>query len=130
MSEHDGRATCSACRIDPLTMDRPSGAASRPSEHGELLEIGVVNAAKIVNMRRDPGCRRGGRLRPGPGRRPVGGLGEPGPAAPLPERVAGIDLFPALLAEAERRALPVYFLGAKPEVLDQMLRRGRRRFPG
>jgi N-acetylglucosaminyldiphosphoundecaprenol N-acetyl-beta-D-mannosaminyltransferase len=49
--------------------------------------------------------------------------------APLPERVAGIDLFTRLLAEAERRGLSVYFLGAKPEVLEEMVARVRRKHP-
>ena len=44
-------------------------------------------------------------------------------ASPLPERVAGIDLFEALLDLADRERLRVYLLGATPEVLDR--RRGR-----
>lgn len=50
--------------------------------------------------------------------------------APLPERVAGIDLFLRLLAEAESTGISVYFLGAKEEVLEEMLRRVADRFPG
>lgn len=50
--------------------------------------------------------------------------------APLPERVAGIDLFLRLLAEAESAGISVYFLGAKEEVLEEMLRRVADRFPG
>jgi N-acetylglucosaminyldiphosphoundecaprenol N-acetyl-beta-D-mannosaminyltransferase len=49
--------------------------------------------------------------------------------APLPERVAGIDLFMRLLAEAEPRGIPVYFLGAKKDVLDTMIGEVRSRFP-
>jgi N-acetylglucosaminyldiphosphoundecaprenol N-acetyl-beta-D-mannosaminyltransferase len=49
--------------------------------------------------------------------------------APLPERVAGIDLFLRLLAEAEASDIPVYFLGARQEVLERMLRRVADRFP-
>ena len=49
--------------------------------------------------------------------------------APLPERVAGVDLFMNLLAAAEDRGDRVYFLGARPEVLAAMLERGGRRFP-
>lgn len=49
--------------------------------------------------------------------------------APVPERVAGIDLMEALLGEAEARAWPVYFLGARREVLDRFLSTVRDRYP-
>src|SRR5215831_12489179 len=50
--------------------------------------------------------------------------------APLPERVAGVDLFMELLAESARRGYRVYFLGARPDVLARMLEEAGRRFPG
>lgn len=40
---------------------------------------------------------------------------------PLPERVAGIDLMQELLRLSEKKGYPVYFFGAKQEVLDKML---------
>ncbi len=93
--------------------------------------IGVVNAAKIVAMRRNAQLREA-----------VGGCGlvlADGQAvvwagrvlwAPLPERVAGVDLFMELLAESARRGYRVYFLGARPDVLARMLDEAGRRFPG
>jgi N-acetylglucosaminyldiphosphoundecaprenol N-acetyl-beta-D-mannosaminyltransferase len=48
---------------------------------------------------------------------------------PLPERVAGIDLFLRLLAEAEQRGLTVYLLGARPDVLRRTVAELKRRFP-
>ncbi len=85
----------------------------------EPLLIGVVNAAKIVNMRRDRELGAAvlasdviladgfsvvlaARLL---GRR-------------LPERVTGIDLMYALLARASDRRYRVYCLGAGPAILD------------
>jgi N-acetylglucosaminyldiphosphoundecaprenol N-acetyl-beta-D-mannosaminyltransferase len=47
----------------------------------------------------------------------------------VPERVAGIDLMERLLDEAERRAWPVYFLGARQSVLDELVRVVRTRYP-
>ncbi|MBF4509983.1 MAG: WecB/TagA/CpsF family glycosyltransferase [Aeromicrobium sp.] len=47
----------------------------------------------------------------------------------VPERVAGIDLMHLLLDEAEERAWPVFFLGAKPEVLEACLTRLRSERP-
>lgn len=49
---------------------------------------------------------------------------------PLPERVAGIDIFSRLLLLAHREERSVAFLGAKPEVLEEMQRVVARRFPG
>jgi N-acetylglucosaminyldiphosphoundecaprenol N-acetyl-beta-D-mannosaminyltransferase len=49
---------------------------------------------------------------------------------PLPERVAGIDLFQRLLYMAELQARSVYFLGARPDVLERMVRRIRVQHPG
>lgn len=40
---------------------------------------------------------------------------------PLPERIAGIDLFQELMELAYRKGLKVFFLGAKPEVLDKVV---------
>lgn len=39
----------------------------------------------------------------------------------IPERVAGIDLMQDLLKLCEQKSYSVYFLGAKPEVLNKML---------
>jgi N-acetylglucosaminyldiphosphoundecaprenol N-acetyl-beta-D-mannosaminyltransferase len=49
---------------------------------------------------------------------------------PLPERVAGVDLMTALLAAASAHRLRVYFLGARPEVVDELVRRCARDHPG
>jgi N-acetylglucosaminyldiphosphoundecaprenol N-acetyl-beta-D-mannosaminyltransferase len=48
---------------------------------------------------------------------------------PVPERVAGIDLMTALLAAGNGNRLRVYFLGAKPDVLQTMISKCRDRFP-
>jgi N-acetylglucosaminyldiphosphoundecaprenol N-acetyl-beta-D-mannosaminyltransferase len=48
----------------------------------------------------------------------------------LPERVAGIDMMARLLAAAASTGLSVYFLGAKPQVVAELVRRSGRDFPG
>ena len=48
---------------------------------------------------------------------------------PLPERVAGSDLVPALLEAADREGLSVYFLGASVEASAEAVSRVRRRHP-
>ena len=90
----------------------------------------VVNVAKVVHMQKDPklriaveGCDIvnidgagvvfGGRL-----------LGHS-----IPERVAGIDLFHRLLQYSESVDKRVYFLGAKPDVLEAAVRNIRAKYP-
>lgn len=116
--------------LDALTMDETVQQCLDAVREERQLEIGVVNAAKLVNMRRDPrlaaavtGCDLV--LADGQSVVWAGRLLR----TPLPERVAGIDLFLRLLAAAEPAGLSVYFLGARQEVLDEMLRRIALRFP-
>jgi N-acetylglucosaminyldiphosphoundecaprenol N-acetyl-beta-D-mannosaminyltransferase len=99
-------------------------------QRGRLL-LGVVNAAKIVNMHRDEILGRsvltadmiladgmavvwaGRVLR----RR-------------LPERVAGIDLMESILARGARQGYRVFCLGATQEILDETVARMQQRYPG
>lgn len=125
------RRTLFGVELDPLTMDETVERCLEAVRDGRQLEIGVVNAAKLVNMRRDQrladavsGCD----LVVADGQAVV--WASRLLRAPLPERVAGIDLFTRLLAEAETAGMSVYFLGAKAEVLAQMVRRVADRFPG
>ncbi|MET9621553.1 MULTISPECIES: WecB/TagA/CpsF family glycosyltransferase [unclassified Streptomyces] len=124
------RQTLFGVRLDALTMDETLDRCLTAVREGERLEIGVVNAAKLVNMRRDPALARavsGCDLVLADGQAVVwaGRLLR----RPLPERVAGIDLFMRLLAEAETAGMSVYFLGARQEVLERMLREVAARFP-
>jgi len=125
------RTSLFGVELDPLTMDQTVERCLAAVREDRQLEIGVVNAAKLVNMRRDPrlaeavaGCD----LVVADGQAVVwaGRVLR----ARLPERVAGIDLFLRLLAEAESNSMSVYFLGAKEEVLEEMLLRVADRFPG
>jgi N-acetylglucosaminyldiphosphoundecaprenol N-acetyl-beta-D-mannosaminyltransferase len=117
--------------VDALTMPQAIARCIDAIEHRDCLLVGVVNAAKVIAMRRNA-----------PLRHAVGGCGmvlTDGQSVvwasrmlgqPVPERVAGIDLFLGLLDEAARRAYRVYFLGARRDVLDRMLAEVSRRYPG
>jgi N-acetylglucosaminyldiphosphoundecaprenol N-acetyl-beta-D-mannosaminyltransferase len=116
--------------VDALTMNQAITRCTDAVDRGERLPIAVVNAAKVVAMRQDArlhdavtGC--GMVLADGQSVVWASRLLR----VPLPERVAGIDLFMSLLAEAENRGYGVYFLGARPEVLAKMLDEVTRRFP-
>lgn len=117
--------------LDALTLDETVQLCLDAVTTGELLEIGVVNAAKIVNMRRNPVLRdavAGCDVVVADGQSVVWASRVLGAA--LPERVAGIDLFQRLLEEARDRGLSVFFLGARPEVLTEMIRRLEDDLPG
>jgi len=117
--------------IAPLTitqaLDQIDGVIARRSR----ILIGVVNAAKIVQMHREPGLRQAvlaadliladgmsvvwaGRL-----------LGRP-----LPERVARFDLMFGMLRRGRERGYRFYCLGATEEVLDKAVARIEADFSG
>ncbi|GLS30389.1 N-acetylglucosaminyldiphosphoundecaprenol N-acetyl-beta-D-mannosaminyltransferase [Mesorhizobium albiziae] len=93
--------------------------------------LGVLNAAKVVNLRSDELLRNSlieCDLLLADGQSIVWAsrlLGRP-----LPERVAGIDLFDRLLTLAHSENRSIYLLGAKPEVLAALETRLLERFPG
>jgi N-acetylglucosaminyldiphosphoundecaprenol N-acetyl-beta-D-mannosaminyltransferase len=110
--------------IHAMTMSEVLSRVDEAIARRTPLCIGVVNAAKIVNMRRDPQLREAvltcdlivadgmsvvwaGRL-----------LNHP-----IPERVAGIDLMLGMLQHGNRRRYRVYCLGATDEVLDRAIAR-------
>lgn len=49
--------------------------------------------------------------------------------APVPERVAGIDLMQNLLELSNKKGYSVYFFGAKEEILQDMLKAFKQRYP-
>lgn len=116
--------------LDPLTMDQAVARCVTAVKEQQPVRLGVINAAKVVKMRKDERLRRavlGCDLVLADGQSVVWAgrlLGRP-----VPERVAGIDLMLALLAEAERQGLRVYFLGAREEVLRRMLAEVSQRHP-
>jgi len=120
------RVSVVGCDIDALTFDETLAeverliAARLPAQHC------VVNAAKAVLMDGDPilkGIVSSCALINADGQSVVWASRVLG--APLPERVAGIDLFQALLAVATLQGYGVYFLGASSDVLGVVLARAR-----
>jgi N-acetylglucosaminyldiphosphoundecaprenol N-acetyl-beta-D-mannosaminyltransferase len=117
--------------IDAITMDQAVQRCLQAIGQRRYLPVGVVNAAKIVTMRRDPWLRDAVtqcQMILADGQSVVWASRILG--APLPERIAGIDLFERLLGEAARSGYRVYFLGARPDVLHRMLAEVARQFPG
>lgn len=91
----------------------------------------TVNASHVCMMQRDPALRdalRAGELILADGMSVVWTFRLAG--APLPERVTGVDLMARLLAEAGRRRLSVYFLGARREVVTALAEKAKAQHPG
>jgi N-acetylglucosaminyldiphosphoundecaprenol N-acetyl-beta-D-mannosaminyltransferase len=117
-------------RIDLTTCAAVLARVERCLQQRRAIEITAMNVAKLVALRRDPELRRailasdliivdgmgilfGARL-----------LGHR-----VPERIAGIDLFQALLPLCARRGYPIFLLGARPSVLRSALATLRQRHP-
>jgi N-acetylglucosaminyldiphosphoundecaprenol N-acetyl-beta-D-mannosaminyltransferase len=117
--------------VDGLRMDEAVDRCREALETREPVLVGVLNAAKIVTLRHDPMLRDAlldCNMLLADGQAVVWAsrlLGRP-----LPERVAGIDLFEELLALAHRDNRSVYLLGARPDVLAALERKIAQRWPG
>lgn len=118
------RKTLLECPIDAFTLkqtvDRVVGFMNEGGLHSQLS----LNAAKVVEAQASP------RLRGFLERATI--VSADGQAlvwagkvlgVPLPERVAGIDLFLALLAAMERDGLSAYLLGARKEIIERTVER-------
>src|ERR1700722_10366861 len=96
------------------------------SEPRNSHTIITVNASHLCLMRRDPqlakACKSG-HLILADGMSVVWALRASGQR--IPERVAGVDLMTRLLAAAGEHGFRVYFLGAKREVVTQLVKRIR-----
>ena len=117
--------------IDPLTLQEVLARVDEVIERRSRLHIGVVNAAKLVNMRRDPVLRQdvlASDLILADGASVVWASRLMG--NPLPERVAGIDLMLAMLRRGASRGHRFYCLGATQDVLDRAVDRMLAEFPG
>jgi N-acetylglucosaminyldiphosphoundecaprenol N-acetyl-beta-D-mannosaminyltransferase len=110
------------CSIDALTMEETVARCAQLVERGAYSQHMAINAAKLVKLRDDAwladivaGCE----LVNADGQAVVWASRALG--APLPERVAGVDLMQELFGLAEARGWPIFILGAKREVLDAAL---------
>ena len=123
--------TMMGCRIDNLSMEETLVRIEEFIHSGKPHQHVVVNVDKLVKARHDPELRRiinecalinadgmpvvwASRL-----------LGKP-----LKERVAGIDLFEALMRRAAQKGWRVFLLGARADVVREVAATYARRYPG
>lgn len=119
------------CRIAALTMSETVTCIDKTIRKGTPSQHVVINAGKVVMMRRDDRLRaiiRNCALVNADGQAIVWAARMLG--KPLPERVAGIDLMIELLNLAEKKQYKVFFLGARDEVLGQFIKKVTEQFPG
>lgn len=116
--------------VDALTMEESVQRIMELVDAGTPVQHVVLNASKVVMMSQDE------RLRDVIAACPVVNAdGQSVVTASrllrrrLPERVAGIDLFVELVKRSAENGRSVYFLGARDEVLDEMIRRFRAQYP-
>jgi N-acetylglucosaminyldiphosphoundecaprenol N-acetyl-beta-D-mannosaminyltransferase len=109
-----------------MDMDAAVDVCERAVVRRRPLQHMAINAAKLVAMHDDADLRDtvlGCGLITADGQSVVWAarlLGDP-----VPERVAGIDLMHRLIARAAEHGHSVYFLGARPDVLEEAVRRLR-----
>lgn len=117
--------------LDALTQAEALDRCRTALRDRSRMLIGVVNAAKVVNSTRDPLLLRSvleSDMILADGQSVV--WASRVLRRPLPERVAGIDLFEALLELAAHDDRSVYLLGARPEVLETLQERLLATWPG
>ena len=116
--------------LDALTFDETVDRAFELADAPGSSQHVVLNAAKVVLISKDDRLRNivaHCELVNADGQSVVWAsrlLGRP-----LPERVAGIDLFNAIVERAAHTGHRLYFLGATDEVLTEMIGRLRDRYP-
>lgn len=110
-------ATMFGIPVAKVTLDEAVRLSERHIEDESTLQIGVINAAKVVKMQRDEFLSQSvlsSDIILADGSSIVAAarlLGNP-----LPERVAGIDLMHALLESANRNRYRVFLLGASEAI--------------
>jgi len=116
--------------IHAMTMPQALDVVHEAITRHERLQIGVVNVAKVVNMRRNPALGEDvltSDLILADGMAVVWASRLLG--APLPERVAGIDLMFGILERGNQHGYRVYCLGATEEISATVAERIAERYP-
>jgi N-acetylglucosaminyldiphosphoundecaprenol N-acetyl-beta-D-mannosaminyltransferase len=117
--------------LDAVTRAEATERCRNALDDRTRMMVGVLNAAKMVNLGKDTALRESllecdMLLADGQAVVWAGNL----LGYPLPERVAGIDLFTSLLELADDEQLSVYLLGAKADVLATLVDVLNARYPG
>ncbi len=116
--------------VHKLTLDQVLDLTQRAVASRQRIRLGVVNAAKLVNMGTDPELDtdvRTSDLVLADGMSVV--MASRFYGDPLPERVAGIDLMTEMFALGNSDSFSVYLLGAKEEIVNKVAERAVEEHP-
>ena len=125
------RSTLLGSPLDAVTLPEAVSVVDAAVSERRQLQHTALNAAKVVRIQHDDLLRdavAGSELVTADGQAVVWAARLLGQS--VPERVAGIDLFEALLTLAARRGYGVYLLGARPAVVKRAAAVIRARHPG
>lgn len=114
------RVTVMGAPVDPWTMEQTVARTKEFVDSGAFAHLIGVNADKLLQMRDDPemdGIVRRCEIVNADGASMVMAAKRLG--APVPERVAGIDLMGELCSLAEHEGYRVFLLGARREVVER-----------
>ena len=117
--------------IDCLTFAETIAAADRAIESRQSLRLVCMNVAKFIGMRKSAELDqdvRSSNIISIDGRGVVWAARLLGIA--VPERVAGVDLMEGMIQLCAAKRYRPYLLGARPDVLQNLITNIRHRFPG
>ena len=131
MTSKPNRITLMGCQVDNLSMEETLQVIEGFIRSGQAHQHVVVNVDKIVKAQHDAELRQiinGCDLINADGMPVVWASRWLG--MPLKERVAGVDLFEALMQRAALTGWRVYLLGARNEVVQGVKSLYERKYPG
>ncbi len=117
--------------VEAMTMDQTLDLVDEVIRERRSLQIGVINAAKVVNMDKDPELRDAvlsSDIILADGAAVV--WASKLLRTPLPERVAGIDLMFGMFERGNQRGYRVFCLGATEEISRTVEENLARDYPG
>lgn len=117
------------CPVDNVTMAEAIARVEQFIDSGEPHQIVPINAAKLWRLERDARLNQIVRSASLIIAEKAVVLGSRVVGSPLKAHVGGIMLIKALLPVAAERGYRVYFFGAKPEVVEQMVAKLRQDWP-
>lgn len=119
------------CPMDIASMNETVDHIDLAIKNDKFTQHVVVNVAKLVNMQKDPKLDDSVRSCDVINIDGMGVvLGARFLGYKVPERVAGVDLFHALLAMSAQKGYSVYLLGATEEVVDATAKKILLLYPG
>ncbi|MEJ2455007.1 MAG: WecB/TagA/CpsF family glycosyltransferase [Candidatus Thiodiazotropha sp.] len=130
MGQHD-TVNLFGIPVEAMTMDQTLDLVDEVIQSRKSLQIGVINAAKVVNMDKDPELREAvlsSDIILADGAAVVWASKLLG--TPLPERVAGIDLMFGMFERGNERGYRVFCLGATEEISKTVEENLARDYPG